>query len=327
MLNYLFIGNSVYALFLYCLRFYEQIEETLFLLGPSCTFAEVNHCLPICTPRDISYLPLAQAVIQQQTYLLLNGQKVPCYGNVETVFSDFFTQNFTFYPISDGLRDTVTYPEYLKQKRFKKCYTIQLKGGLDIIHPNLEYINISKLWNQLNKSQQIKIMHIFQVKPEEINILKERTQLLLTQPLSEDMICSDEEKKEIYKRILQSYDEQKTVIKAHPRETTDWKTIFPNAYIIPKHLPAEILSLLVPNMEKVITFFSTAAFNMLSENQIDFYGKDFKKLKYYTQNWRIDGNKRYKSISSFDIEETYKNYQFNWLRIPDEDGRFYLKQI
>ena len=323
MLQYIFIGNSVYALFLYCLRFYKQIDETLFLLGPSCTFANVNHCLPICAPRNINNMQIVKEALQQQVYLLLQGRKVPCYGNVETVFSDFFVHHFEFYPMTDGLRDTVTYPHYLEKNLFPKCYTVRYKGGLDMDHKNLEYIDIPKTWDALDEAAHQKIMSIFNVTPNDYAVLKEKTTLLLTQPLSEDNICSTEDKIKIYQRIVSQYDPTKLVIKAHPREITNWADIFPNVSILSNHIPAEMLSLTVPNLNKVVTFFSTAAFNMLSEEQIDFYGKDFTQLKFYTNGLRTEGNRQYKSIASFDVEDKYKTCKFNWLRIPDEDKTLY----
>lgn len=323
-LNQLFIANSVYALFLYCLKFHKKIDETLFLLGPSCTFANLNHALPIFSPPKPEQLPLVRSFIHQQVYLLLSGRKVPCYGNVETVFSDFFVNNFPFYPISDGLRDTVTFPEYLKTDFFEKCYTVRYSGGLDLKHPRLEYLNIQALWDRLSLSEKKRMNYIFCVEDSFFDVLKYKKQVLITQPLSEDNICSEADKIEIYKQMLSNYQLQDVVLKPHPREWTDWRKIFPEVTVLPKHIPAEMLSLLVPDLNKAITFFSTATFNMLKPEQIDFYAKDFKKLRYYSTQPRKEGERVYKPISSFDVEETYRSYTFNWLRIPDEKGYFYL---
>lgn len=325
MLKQIFIANSVYALFLYCLRFCKQIDETLFLLGPSCTFAKVNHCLPMFSPPTANTLPLVKSIIQQQAYLLLEGNKVPCYGNVETVFSDFFVQNFDFYPLSDGLRDTVTFATYVKEKRFRKCYAVKYEGGLDMDSPLLEYLDINSLWQNLDMVEKQKIAQIFCVEDSFFDVLKQRKNILITQPLSEDNICSESDKIELYKRILSNYDEADIVIKPHPREVTDWMSVFPKIPVIPKHIPSEMIPLLISDLQKVITFFSTAAFTMLTPCKIDFYAKDFGLLKYYCPERRIENQKSYKSIASFDVEEKYHSQAFNWLKIPDEDGFFYRK--
>ncbi len=320
----IFIANSVYAFFLYCMRFIKDVDDTLFVLGPSCAFAEVNHFLPIVAPEKKEDLPLFKELVKRQVFFLVSGRKVPCYGNVETVFSDFFVDTFDFYPMTDGIVDTVKFPQYLKDKRFKMCYTVRYPRGLDMVHPRLEYLNIKELWHNLSVDEKNKIARIFLLEKSAFSLMQNRKKILITQPLSEDGICSLADKIEIYKRILSQYDLNEIVIKPHPREVTNWKEVFPEAVVMPNHIPSEVIPLIVSDLDKVIAFFSTGAFNMLSPQQIDFYAKDFKYLKYFKSESYIENNVRYKPISSFDVEETYKDYGFNWLRIPDDEKNPYF---
>lgn len=320
----IFIANSVYAFFLYCMRFAKDIDDTLFVLGPSCAFAEVNHFLPMVAPDKKEDLPVYKELIKKQVFFLLSGTRVPCYGNVETIFSDFFINTFDFYPMTDGLVDTVKFPQYLKNKNFKMCYTVRYPNGLDIVHPRLEYLNIKELWEKLSVEEKNKIAKVFLLEKSAFSALQFRKKILLTQPLSEDGICSLADKIEIYKRILSRYDTNELVIKPHPRETTNWKEIFPEAVVLPQHIPSEVIPLVVSDLDKVIAFFSTAAFNMLSPKQVDFYAKDFKNLKYYQQDFYEKDGVCYKPISSFDVEEVYKDYGFNWFNIPDDENNPYF---
>ena len=121
------------------------------------------------------------------------------------------------------------------------------------------------------------------MKIEELEILKNNSNkiLLLTQPLSEDGIVSEEEKIKMYENILIEKNIKEIYIKLHPRERTDYVKNFKNikVNIIKKDFPAEILFLLNINFNKVITLFSTAALNFKGKSEIEFIGtKDYPKL-------------------------------------------------
>ncbi len=324
-INQIFIANSVYAFFLYCMKFIKEVDNTLFVLGPSCAFADVAHFLPVVAPDDKKDLDAYKDLIKRQVFFILSGRKVPCYGNVETIYSQFFIETFDFYPMTDGLRDTVTFPMYLKNNLFRKCYTVRYPGGLDLTHPLLEYMDINQLWGNLTVDEKNKIARIFQLEKTAFIDLESKKKILITQPLFEDGICSLEDKIKIYKQILSNYDLNEIVIKPHPRECTNWKEIFPQASVMPHHIPSEVIPMIIPDLDKVITFFSTAAFNMLKPEQVDFYAKDFKQLRYYKTAPYKDNGVQYKPIASFDVEEKYNVYAFNWKKIPDDDGYFYPK--
>lgn len=324
-INQIFIANSVYAFFLYCLRFIKNVDNTLFVLGPSCAFAQVNHFLPVVAPEDEKNLPAYKDLIKRQVFFLLSGRKVPCYGNVETIYSRFFVETFDFYPMTDGLRDTVTFPNYLQSNRFKKCYAVKYPGGLDFSHPRLEYMKIQELWDALTVEEKNKIAVIFQLEQAAFSGLQKKKKILITQPLFEDGLCSKEDKIKIYKDILSNYDLNEVVIKPHPREVTNWKEVFPEVSVMPHHLPSEVIPLIVSDLDRVITFFSTAAFNMLTPDKVDFYAKDFKNLRYFRSAPYQENGVTYKSIASFDVEEKYKNHEFNWKKLSDLDEYFYKK--
>ncbi len=317
MLNQLFIANSAYALFLYLLRFWEKRNETLYLLGPSVTDATVPHVLPMFSPRNQQDLPMMRSFIQQQAYLLLNGRYVPCYGNVETVFSPFFVQNFPFYPISDGIWDVKKFAEYLRDPRFKKMFTVKYADEM-MQDDRIEYLDLDSLWAQRTPSEQIEFAGYYRIDEQALSRLKQARVLLVTQPMSEDNIMSEADKIAIYKSIIEKY-QDKIIIKPHPREITDYQKFFPNIEVFPKTAPVELLKLLVPEINRIATFFSTAGVNL--GESVDFYSLDFAKLKWMDAN-RVENGKQYRVLSSFDVEESLKNSEMgakmNWLRLPDE---------
>lgn len=320
MLQQIFIANSAYALFLYLLRFWKEHEKTLYLLGPSVTDVRLPNRLPMFMPPKKEDLPQMRSLLQQQAFLLLKGRKVPCYGNVETIFSPFFVQNFPFYPISDGIWDIEKFPEYLKDPRFQKMYTVRYAEEMPIQDNRIEYLDLNQLWAERTPDEKRKFLYYFQVEEESLERLEKGKVLLITQPLSEDHIMSEDEKIAVFDSIIKQYGSDNIIIKPHPREWTDYKKYFPNIEVFPKTAPFELLKLVAPKMNKVATFFSTAGIN-LSDN-VDFYSLDFGKLKWMTERQGKNGE-YYRPISSFDVEESLKNsvagQKMNWLRLSNKD--------
>ena len=137
--------------------------------------------------------------------------------------------------------------------------------------------------------------------------------------LSEDNIITEKEKIKLYQSIMQNYDESQVILKPHPREYTDWKKIFPNIALVPKLIPAELFCLIMTDLQKMVTFFSTSACTAIAPEKVDFYAKDFGKLYMMKEN-RFDGNTPLRPLASFDVEASLKEKNhFNWLRIPDEN--------
>ena len=116
-----------------------------------------------------------------------------------------------------------------------------------------------ELFEKLSVNQKECILKLFGV-PQDIFIKEDVTTLLLPQPLAEDDIVSHQKKIDIYSFLVQNFSEGTLYIKPHPRETEDYKTIFPQSKLItfPK-IPLELLDFL-PNFRFTygITAFSTS---------------------------------------------------------------------
>ncbi|WP_130890930.1 glycosyltransferase family 52 [Fusobacterium ulcerans] len=165
----------------------------------------------------------------------------------------------------------------------KKIYLTGLAPIPEEIAHKVEIINLKELWNKKTLEEQNEILDIFSF---DLNIkekIKRRNMILFTQPLSEDGIITEKEKIELYSKIIRKYDNEKLVIKKHPREKTDYKEIFNNILVIEESFPAEIFDFLDIKFEKIITIFSTAALNLSQDINIDFYGTEVedKLLRYF----------------------------------------------
>lgn len=140
-----------------------------------------------------------------------------------------------------------------------------------------EIINLKKLWDKKTEEEQKVILDVFDFNPEILKKVNENTVMLFTQPLSEDGVISENEKIELYSKILEKYNNQFVIIKPHPREKTDYSIYFSNCYVMKEKYPVEILELVGINIKKAVTIFSSAAFGLGKNVKIDFYGTEIHK--------------------------------------------------
>lgn len=156
----------------------------------------------------------------------------------------------------------------------KKIYLTGLATVPKKIANKVEIINLKNLWEKKTEEEKNAILKIFDF---DKNILKKigfNAIILFTQPLSEDKILTEEEKIEVYSNILENYNNKSIIIKPHPREKTDYSKYFPSYYVMKEKYPVEILGLVGINIKKAVTIFSTAAFGLGKNIEIDFYGTE-----------------------------------------------------
>lgn len=166
------------------------------------------------------------------------------------------------------------YESYGVGTEVKRIYLTGLAEIPKEIERKIALVNIKELWDLKSEDEKNEILEIFSIYPSEIDVLKDGKNILFTQPLSEDCILSENEKIELYRKIMKNYSEKEVLIKPHPREKTDYKKIFQKATILKRETPFELLVLLGVQFEKAITIFSTAAFSLGKNIEIDFYGTE-----------------------------------------------------
>lgn len=208
------------------------------------------------------------------SYDALKGEKEK--ANKYLTFSKKLRKRFVY-----GIKKF--YPTLGQSEKVEKIILTGILPIPEVIKSKVEIINIEEKWNSLTKEKQREILSIFNIEIEDFEVLKNSVNkfLLLTQPLSEDGIMSEEEKISIYKNILQERNIKEVYIKIHPRERTNYIKELQNikVHIIKKDFPVEILFLLNINFSKVITLFSTAALNFKGKGEIEFIGtKNYPKL-------------------------------------------------
>ena len=160
-------------------------------------------------------------------------------------------------------------------KKKKKIYLTQ-ECPFDNIKSKVTNIDIHQLWNEKTIEEQEEILKIFNVNKKDLKKINKDYKLLLTQPYAESNEISMDEEIKIYKELLGNYD--KLVIKPHPNDKKDYTKIFPNAIIIKKEFPIELMELIGIEINDVYTINSTAAFNFKNSNIHVFTGKSSSKV-------------------------------------------------
>lgn len=213
-------------------------------------------------------------------------------GSGHLIYSNFIIRDKEFIMIEDGLKNynvkqdvnksrikKLKYflgylPPEIEMKRASKIFLTEIHEIPSNIKEKVEIIDIFKLWHDLKKDNKEKILNIFGLNLNKIKRLEKRKILLLTQPLSEDNILSEKEKVNLYKKVLAEYNQEEIIIKAHPREKTDYQLFFPKIEIIENIIPIELLRLNNFEVEEVITLFSTGVLSYKDKAKISFYGTE-----------------------------------------------------
>lgn len=170
-----------------------------------------------------------------------------------------------------------TYIPFGKSKNIEKIYLTGIAEIPKSIEKKVEIIDLQKLWDRKTEEEKLEILEIFGFEKDILNKIKGRDEILLTQPLSEDEIMSEDEKLDIYKEIMKNYNSENMIIKTHPREKTDYRKHFPKALILDNVFPFEILLLMGVEFKRAVTIFSTAALSIGKDCKVDFYGTKINK--------------------------------------------------
>lgn len=192
-----------------------------------------------------------------------------------TTTSHFYMYNFkNNYLLEDGT--LIYYPRKMVLKDYLyKILLIPQRVGKDNRIKKIKVQNPEKLPNDIRgKGEQLTLtlyeknltykqkeilFFIFSFNEKKIDNKKNRC-LLLTQPLSEMKLVSEEEKIEIYTKIIKEFSTYEIYLKKHPKDTTDYPF---NIEMLDKNFPIELIKLL-PNkfFEKIVAIESSAINNL-----------------------------------------------------------------
>lgn len=217
-----------------------------------------NRNLPLYLGGDLTF-----------TNTLLRYSKKPMYledgtASYEKIFDKENSVRFKHKSFLSRLLMGDEYPWYGLADHVRTIYLTGILPIPEIIANKVELINLKQLWLQKTKEQQEEIARIFLPSGFDRSLIREYDVLLLTQPFSEfsDCLFSEEEKIEVYRKLVARYDESCLVIKKHPAETTDYSNYFPKARIIGLPCPLELLVFMGFSAKTAISINSTAIFGI-----------------------------------------------------------------
>lgn len=310
------ITDSLYSLLIFMLINKNSISETFFVFGNSININKEifkNNSIVLNKENASSKFDSMKKRIKMYSFIkkLVNEknlQGLTVYGGDHLTGAGYFIKNHKFHVIEDGIINYYSMPEVDKQIKRESFLLKIFKYGTYLYYPygfsknvtkiyltkhsenipeklknKIKVVSLKNLWNSSSEDKKAEILHVFGLQKSLLKELSEKENILLTQPFSEDQVVTEEEKIEIYKNIMKNYNEEKTVIKTHPREKTSYRDIFPKAVILDKPFPFELFSLMDTNFKNAITVFSTSVINLGDNVNIDFYGskineKIFKKF-------------------------------------------------
>ena len=279
-----------------------QLPYVAFVDGPK--MAPLNSIKGIIE-NILGYIRYFYGYLKLRVILFIKtiNKEVYVYGHAQTPFSYIFYENEHSNIIEDGLmnytpdiRETHKINPIIDKilhlfgiyflnanealgthKNIEKVYLTQ-EFDNHLIKNKIEYIDMKKSWNALNKQEQEKILKIFNVNPDMIKF-EGKTTLILTQPLSDLDSITFEDEINMYQEMINKFKDYKIIIKPHPREENrDYKKIFGDVEVIDRFFPVELLNLINVKPTVVCSVVSTALLNF-KDSEIYVYEGNIKNKK------------------------------------------------
>lgn len=293
-MRYLCISTTSYNCLLFCLLT-DFLGNTVFWVSSDLYLSEEKNFFLLSESSSSKQRKLENKRLfqhMQKAYISKEPFEIYAQDNVLDYYS-FIPGKFSM--LEDG---TMTYleaeSEYKKEKErsFFSRWRRKIKGKIAVcgvspkvekvylrgilptpscLQHKVEYMDIYALWEQKSTEEKRWILHFFDFQQKHLELLQSKKAILFTQPLSEDGVMTEEEKIEIYKKILEKEEMKELVIKVHPRETTDYTKYFVGISILREKTPFELYLLHGLKGKKVITLFSTAVYG-LDNFEVIFYG-------------------------------------------------------
>lgn len=98
--------------------------------------------------------------------------------------------------------------------------------------------------------------------------------IIFTSPFFDDkFVNSEEEQLKVYNKLIKKYDDFNILVKAHPRDATDYAKL-ENVRVIPKNFPSELIAYL--DQSKIMKYISIASHSVdiYPMDKVDFYELD-----------------------------------------------------
>lgn len=150
---------------------------------------------------------------------------------------------------------------------FDEIYLKNIEKAPSKLKHKVHFLDLKSMFKLMAKSEVKLLNSIFLFDERCKKDCFKESVLLITQPFSELGIISEEAKLHIYQSALAN-ELDKLVIKPHPKELTDYKTIFPDAVVLNSTTPFELFYINDVEFKTVITINSSAILSVNCVNTV-----------------------------------------------------------
>ncbi len=295
--------DSEYSLFIYLLVTNYNINESLFFYSQRLNkiyrdkLSENGICLKTYRGKSRLVAFFINVVYFLYVYFILTIKRakgLPAYGFDFLQFSSAIIMlSSSFSLIEDGLGNYeepnivldaykrsklkrclnywgLYYPSWGVSKSVERIFLTSLSTIPSSVENKVVKINLQDQWFSLDSSRKEILLNFFL---GDVSLSNNSNRcLILTQCWSEYKIMTEQQKVDVYRRIIdivrnsKQYDE--ILLKVHPAETTDYKQYFPEVEVLIYPVPLQILELIGYNFKTMITVNSTAIFTSKCEHKI-----------------------------------------------------------
>lgn len=110
-----------------------------------------------------------------------------------------------------------------------------------LVKDKVVWIDLKSKWDSLTIEQKEFMCDLFDMRT--LNVAPNRNTLIITRPLAEDGICSEEDKIRMIGSMIEGVDSSDLVIKPHYRERTNYKEYFKGVTVLNGKFPIELFLL------------------------------------------------------------------------------------
>jgi len=159
----------------------------------------------------------------------------------------------------------------------EKILLSQYDESPNLKNKTIEIISLPTLWNEASVEKRDFILSLFNITSNDLLIMENKSIIILTQPFSIDIKMEEEEQIELYRSIIQKYNQKDILLKTHPRDPINYKEYFPEISIITKPIPMQLIDIMGIKFKKAVTISSTAVLSFPYEIEIDWIGTTCNK--------------------------------------------------
>ncbi len=141
--------------------------------------------------------------------------------------------------------------------------------------------SFQELWNGSSEEKRSFVNSVFDVSLEDVSFLNRKSVIFFSQPLVADGILSESDYMELLKRIFSRYDHERLLIKTHPRDKYDYRTLFPDVEVYEKSVNVQLLVLNGLKVERVATIFSSSVDAFPESVEVDWFANAHPVTKAY----------------------------------------------